>query len=109
MNTSKQPPGVFLEKKLRPLLPNNKSDETGLIHLIEDGNMVAKPASTFNSFFSSPPINEQVLCAPETDFVNHSSVVTNTNQSLVLNFSFEPVSFGYVQFQNRKPLSLRLI
>ena len=97
LNISKQPPGV-LWNKLKPLLPNNKSDETGLIHLIEDRNMIANPASTLNSFFSSPPINEQVLCAPENDFVDHPSVVTITklNQSHDLNFSFEPVSFEYM-------------
>ena len=50
LNTFKQPPGVF-RKKIRALLPNNKSDETDLIHPIEDGNMIANPALTFNSFF----------------------------------------------------------
>jgi hypothetical protein len=59
--------------------------------------MIVNPASTFNSFFSSPPINEQVLCTSENDFVDHPSVVTITNQPLeLLNFSFEPVSLEYV-------------
>ena len=89
MNTSKQPPGAFL-KKIKTLLPNNKSDETRFIHPIEDVNMIANPASTFNSFFSSAPIIEQMLYAFENDSVEHPSVVTISDQSPGLNFLFDP-------------------
>ena len=58
--------------------------------------MITNLALTFNSFFfSSPPIYEQVLCAPENHFVDHLSVITITNQAHKLNFSFEPVSTEY--------------
>ena len=95
LNTQNHSPGVFW-KKLKSLLPNNKSEDMGIIHIIKDGNLINNPASTFNSFFTSPPINEYVLSVSESDFINHPRVVDIANQSYQLNFSFEPGTLEYV-------------
>lgn len=91
-STSHSTVGLFW-KKMKPLLPNNNSTtiETN-IHLIENGKLVADPSTVFNTFFTTPVIEETILNLSEQDFENHVSVQSIKKQCYDLNFSFQQVS-----------------
>ena len=80
LDSSKQSPGVFWKK-----LPNNKPQDFGLVHLIEDCNFINSCSSMFNSYFTSSVIDEQILNFTEDDFTNHPSVIAITNRYYQLN------------------------
>ena len=94
-STSNQNHGDF-RKKLKPLLPNSKSNSDNQIHLIEDGKLTTNPASMFNEYFATPVINESVLNLDEDHFLDHASITIIKNLKVDLNFSFEEINCEYV-------------
>lgn len=83
-------------KKMKPLLPSNKSITTQSITLIDDGGVVSDPSVTFNNYFSKPAIDEHVIGQKIEDFASHPSVAMIAGKRHDLDFAFEHVTESYV-------------
>lgn len=76
-------------KKMKPLLPSNKSSvDSAEIHLLEDGKIISDPSVLFNDYFSQPRICNSALQLSEEDFGDHHSITTIKNKSYQLDFTF---------------------
>ena len=85
--SSKCSPGLFW-KKLRPLLPNNKSSVyTSSIWLLENGRIVPDSSASLNEYFTSPTINESVLALSVDELSSYASVVNVETKAPKLLFS----------------------
>ena len=57
-----QPHSTVSGKKLKPLLPSEGRDVSQEdIHLIDDGKVIKEPSNIFNSFLSTPILDQSVL------------------------------------------------
>ena len=83
-------------KKMKPLLPSNKSTRDNTITIIDNDRVVSDPSSALNDYFSTPTITQDILDLPEEDFNNHTSVSLIRSQAFNLDFSFMPVNIEYV-------------
>ena len=76
-------------KNLKLLLPSagrDVSQEDN--YLIDDGKVVKKPSNLFNSFFSTPILDQSALKLKQEEFLTYPSI---TSCDFKLNFSFQPV------------------
>jgi hypothetical protein len=95
-STQNSSTGLFW-KKMKPLLPTNKSNNDGTtIQLIENGLMITDPSSVFNNYFTTPSVEETILNLTEQDFENHVSVRAIKEQCHDLYFSFQQINMELV-------------
>ena len=85
--------GLFW-KKMKPLLPNNKSntDGTANIHLLDDGKLVSNPSNVFNDFFVNPRIQDSALSLTKENFGDHPSIAAIKSKSYNFDFAFKEIN-----------------
>ena len=79
-------------KKMKPLLPCNKTRNDGNIQLLENGNIIKEPSTLINNDFSKPIISQAALKPAVDDFKDHPSINKIKIHAPALEFSFQPVS-----------------
>ena len=87
---------IFSGKKMKPLLPNNKSNTYGAanILLVDNGKLIStcNPSAVFNHFFVNLRIQDSALSLTEEDFNIHPSIVAIKSKSFKLDFAFKEIN-----------------
>ena len=85
-------------KNLKPLLPSARREVSqDDIHLIDDGKVIKEPSNFFNSFFSTPVLDQPALKLKREEFSTHPSISSISSRDFKLNFSFQPARVSYIQ------------
>ena len=85
-------------KQLKPLLPSVGRDVSQEdIHLIDDGKVVKEPSHLYNSFSSTPILDQSALKLKQEELLTHPSVSSITSRDIKLNFSFQPGRVSYIE------------
>ena len=85
-------------KNLKPLLPSARREVSqDDIHLIDDGKAIKEPSNFFNSFFSTPVLDQPALKLKREEFSTHPSISFISSRDFKLNFSFQPARVSYIQ------------
>ena len=85
-------------KNLKPLLPSaGREVSQDDIHLIDDGKVIKEPSNFFNSFFSTPVLDQPALKLKQEEFSTHNSISSISSRDFKLNFSFQPARVSYIQ------------
>ena len=85
-------------KNLKPLLPSARREVSqDDIHLIDDGKAIKEPSNFFNSFFSTPVLDQPALKLKREEFSTHPSISSISSRDFKLNFSFQPTRVSYIQ------------
>ena len=85
-------PGGFW-RRLKPLLPSaGKDNSSESMCLMDDGKLIKELSNLFNTYFSTPVLDQTILARTPDDYMTHPSVTSILSRNHNLDFSFQPVS-----------------